>query len=110
VYHFTTPRGEVELNARAISQGLVVKLGWLAMVAVAAFLVWYDVRLLRRARFGWLKGPAGAAVLLIVGVVSLIAGVLPIAGLVAVGIGAFLVARLLVLRRKPDAAPPAAIP
>jgi len=106
-YLFTTPRGEIEITARAVSEPLLGRLARLAAIAagLAVLLVLLRVlpplaRLLHRSRIF-------AAGVLLVGLFSLPLGVFPIVALVALGYGLVQLVRLTLARNRsprPDAA------
>jgi len=84
-YHFTTPRGQIEIQARPISQSLLSRLMGLAGLAAAILLVWAAVR--RPARAYWRRlfsTVAFGVVLAVLGLVSVISGIFPYAGLLLV--------------------------
>ena len=87
VYRFTTPRGEQEITARYLSGDVVRRLVELALVGVAVLVTWFIVGMVRRGRFDWLARPAGSWLLIGLGLFSLLAGVLPWAGIVAIVVG-----------------------
>ena len=88
MYRFTTPRGEVEITARNASNLLMNVLFQVAAVAVIVVIAGCLLRLWRDGRFAWLAGAAGSTTLICVGLLSLLIGVLPIAGLAAAVAGA----------------------
>ena len=93
VYRFTTPRGEVAISARAVSNRLLGALEHSGVVVLAivvgAGLFWIG----RHGRLAGLAEAGGATVMIVLGVVSMITGVLPVIGLAAVVFGAVLRAR-----------------
>ena len=99
VYRFTTPRGEQEITARYLSGDVVRRLVELAWVAVAVLVVWFIVGLVRRGRFDWLARPTGSWLLIGLGLFSLLVGVFPVAGLVAIVFGCGLKIRRLTLKQ-----------
>ena len=81
VYRFTTPRGEVEIRARAVSQPLVEgleRMGSVLLLTVVMLVVW---RLIRRASFGRQALGTLSTAMIILGVLGLIFGMLPILAL-----------------------------
>jgi hypothetical protein len=70
VYHFSTPRGDAEITAQAVSGRLVAGLGQAGAVVLAALVVWYVFALIRRGRFAWLASRRTATVLLIAGALA----------------------------------------
>lgn len=87
LYRFTSPRGEATITARAVSQsftGALKRLGLAVLIAVVVWLIYKAVSLLAgSAKAG---SPLGL-VLIVVGIISLLAGVLPGAGLVLIALG-----------------------
>jgi hypothetical protein len=93
-YHFTTPRGQIEVQARPVSQSLLARLAGLVGLGVVVLLVWAASR--RPAREFWrrLFGTVACGVLLaVVGLASVISGIFPYAGLLLVAIGIALAIR-----------------
>jgi hypothetical protein len=89
-YSFTTPRGEVAITARAVSYRSVDTAQRLGVVLLVLVIGGALYRFVRRG------GPTGATestVLIIVGIVSILSGVLPIAGLALVVVGGVIKSR-----------------
>jgi len=87
---FTTPRGDLEITARAVDARLVDRGMRLAQVLAgiaAAWLAWG----LAAAAWGRLGVQLGGVLLLLTGVLSLVTLVLPVLGLVAAAVGGTLV-------------------
>ena len=80
VFRFATPRGEIELTARAVSGELVERFRQLALALVAALVLLLVYRVLRR---GWFATRLGSTLAIVGGLISLCAGLLPGIGLVA---------------------------
>jgi hypothetical protein len=83
-YSFTTPRGQAAITARAISHRSIEntqRLGAVLLVIVIGGALYQFVRR------GSLTGATGSTMLIVVGIVSILSGVLPIAGLVLVIVG-----------------------
>jgi autotransporter-associated beta strand protein len=97
LYRFTTPRGEVELSARAVSTRFLVRLGSLLAIVVLVLAVHRLVLAARRGGFARLRGRPGAILLAVLGLLSLVTGVMPLAGLACLAVG---VVRYLMLRRR----------
>jgi hypothetical protein len=94
-YRFTTPRGEVEITARAAGVSLLDRLGRALAAVVLVALAWAAVRLVRRATLADRFRRFAPAVLIVAGIGSVLLGILPIAGLLAIVAGiALLVARV----------------
>jgi hypothetical protein len=88
LYQFTTPRGEVEITAEAVSDDLLGRLFNAAIALAAIVVVGYAVRLASRGRLGWLGGPAATTLMLCLGMLAIVTGVLPIAGILMFACGA----------------------
>jgi hypothetical protein len=94
-YRFTTPRGEVEITARAAGVSLLDRLGRVIVALVLVALAWVLVRLVRRATLSDQFRRFAPAALIVAGVASLLFGILPIAGVLAIVAGiAVLAARI----------------
>ena len=70
VYFFSTPRGDAEITAQAVSRPLLTGLVQATAIIFAALVVWYVFVLARRGRFAWLASRRAATVLLALGVVG----------------------------------------
>ncbi len=88
LYCFTTPQGEVEITARAVSTELLRRLIEIAVVAAAALVVWFAIKFAQRGGLAWWAGRSGSTLLICLGLLSLCGGVLPVVGLAAVIVGA----------------------
>jgi len=93
VYRFTTPRGKVEITARAISHSFLETLWHLAAAVVVILVVWQAGRLVRWEGWSRWQGRRGAKALLGIGVISVLTGVFAIAGLVAIVAGLIMYVR-----------------
>jgi hypothetical protein len=94
VYHFTTPRGQLEITARPIDESLVSRLMGLVGLAVAILVVWALFR--QPARAFWrrlLSTVACGIVIAVLGLASIVTGVFPVAGLVLLAGGIALAIR-----------------
>jgi hypothetical protein len=69
-YFFSTPRGDAEITAQAVSGRLVGGLVQAVAIALAALAVWYLFAAARRGRFAWLASRRAATVLLALGVLG----------------------------------------
>jgi hypothetical protein len=101
---FTTPRGEVEITAQAISEPLVERLiraGWVLLAIVVCYL---GYRLIAAVGVSALTGRVAGIGLVVVGLVSLVTCIFPLAGLVAIVLGAILTARWFLVERRLAAA------
>ena len=82
-FSFTTPRGQIEITARPVGIDLVTRLMGLAGLAAVILIVWVATRKPAREAYTRLFSTVASGVLVaILGLASLITGVLPIAGLV----------------------------
>lgn len=99
VYRFSTPRGEVEITAWAVSDSLWTRLLKLVAVVAAVAVLAYLVRLARAGRLAWLWGAGGSWLLICVGLLALLLGILPVAGLIALAAGIVIKIRRAVARR-----------
>jgi hypothetical protein len=94
LYRFTTPRGDLEIRARSVPVVTLQRLGGLAAVLAAAFLVWALAREQSRRIFARMfRWPVFAPALIAAGAISAIVGIFPWAGLAAVVAGVTLVIR-----------------
>jgi hypothetical protein len=101
-YLFTTPRGRVQITARTVSVSLVSRLWGLGGVLGALLVVWIVTRPRLVQAYAFIAGTrAFAAGLIIIGLASIVLGILPLAGLVAVIVGSVLIARRLAGRLRP---------
>ena len=89
-YSFTTPRGQAAITARAISHRSIETTQRLGAVLLAIVIGGALYRFVRR---GVLTGATGSTMLIAVGIVSILSGVLPIAGLVLVIVGGVIKSR-----------------
>jgi hypothetical protein len=85
VYLFTTPQGEVEISARALSTDKLTAGVRVALVLAAAMLVLFVVRLVRKGSFNWLIGKTGSTCLIVLGLLGFL--LFPVLGLMAVVVG-----------------------
>ena len=84
-YLFTTPQGDVEISARAMSNEWLTAGVRVSLVLAAALLVAALVRLLGRGSFNWLIGKTGSTCLIVAGLLG--CSLFPVIGLTAVVIG-----------------------
>jgi autotransporter-associated beta strand protein len=99
VYRFTTPRGEVELSGWAASRALASRLARLAATAVVLLLVLAAVQAVRRGRLDWLGSGPGSTLLIALGLLAVVLGFFPIAGLAAFLAGIVIKIRRALARR-----------
>ena len=85
VYLFTTPQGEVEISARALSNDKLKAFVQSILVLAAAMLVLFVVRLVRRGSFNWLIGRTGSTCLIVLGLLGFF--VFPVISFLAIVIG-----------------------
>jgi hypothetical protein len=84
VFHFTTPRGEVEITARSISDELLHRLGYAAGALAVIVLLGYLVRRrLRRSEACCAKSWV-TTLMIVLGLLAVILGVLPVLGVIAI--------------------------
>ncbi|HUE69612.1 MAG TPA: hypothetical protein VMP01_01885, partial [Pirellulaceae bacterium] len=91
---FTTPRGKVEITARPVSESLVARLWGIGGLIGALLALWIVTRpsLVRVYRFA--AGTRSFAIgLIAMGLVSIVFGILPLAGLIAALVGGGLLVR-----------------
>ncbi|RJP41167.1 MAG: hypothetical protein C4547_01955 [Phycisphaerales bacterium] len=83
-FHFTTPRGDATVTARAVSRGFLESLSrfGLTLLAVAGFTLVYVLATHFRLREH--LGGAGATSVIVLGTLSVLAGILPVVGAFAV--------------------------
>ena len=86
-YRFTTPRGAVEITARAASMNMLQILQRLAMCGLACVVILILYRLIRGRASALFSSRATSIWLIVFGAVSLLGGVLPLAGLLVLLIG-----------------------
>ena len=93
-HFFTTPRGKVEITARPVAQSLIARTWGIAGLAGVALVLWVLTRpsLVRVYRFA-LTTRTFAIVLILGGLLAILFGVLPLAGLIAMLAGGGLLVR-----------------
>ncbi len=84
VYRFTTPRGEVEITARSISNELLRRLGYAAGTLAVVFLIGYVIRRTTRGNGAGFISPLATTLMIALGFLALILGVLPVLGIIAI--------------------------
>jgi hypothetical protein len=103
LYRFTTPRGKVEIAARAVSRATLSKLVVLGLLLTAGAIGWcVNQPAARGVLAGLANSLAGAGALIFVGLASVVSGILPVAGILLAGVGLFLVVRAWVIRTSPQ--------
>jgi len=103
-FFFTTPRGEMQIVARGISQTTASRLIRLVAIVVGAIVLLVLYRVLRRIGPSVWNTTAGAVLMILVGLASLITMLFPIAGLIVLLIGVVQLTRRLLERRRRAAA------
>jgi hypothetical protein len=103
-YLFTTVRGDIRITAHAVSEPLLdglIRLGWIlaGFVAIVIGLVVLRLAAPVVTRTRWC-----AVLVLLVGLFSLVTGIFPVLGLLALGFGVFQLIRLTLARRRQRAA------
>jgi hypothetical protein len=105
LYRFTTPRGDLEIRARSVPVVALKRLAALAGVLAAIFVVWLLGR--EQARRVWarvFRSPLFVIALIAGGIVSIVVGVFPVAGLIALISGGVLFVQRRHPRRRPAGA------
>ena len=100
VYHFTTPQGDIEITARAVSRTLVQRLGWATVVVMVVLLVIAVAAAARRGRFDWFATWTGCLLLIVAGAISVVLGIAPLLGVIAFAAGGTLAVRRALLPGK----------
>ncbi|NQU21976.1 MAG: hypothetical protein HQ567_11890, partial [Candidatus Nealsonbacteria bacterium] len=92
-YLFTTALGDVEITARAASQDLLDNLTRLAALLAALAVAACITRAIRRGRLTWPSSPRACVAMILIGLLSLVIGILPLAGLAVMIAGVVLLIR-----------------
>jgi hypothetical protein len=100
-FFFTTPRGEVQIVAYGVSQPHISRLTQLLAVALGVVVLYVLYRILLRVVPTVLRTIAGAVLLILLGLLSLIAMTFPVFGLVALVVGTVQLIRHLIHRNRP---------
>ena len=87
LYQFTTPRGDVKITARAVSRPFLASLVRWAIIFVVIVVLWRGYKFVLQERFVEKYGRGISIVLIIAGLVSVLTGVLPLAGVLALIVG-----------------------
>lgn len=98
VYFFTTPRGKAEITARAVSCGFIANLGYLVVALGVLAVATACYRALGREACTCCTGRRPAIVMIVLGLIAVIVGFLPVAGLLVLLAGLILLLRA---KRKP---------
>jgi autotransporter-associated beta strand protein len=110
VYRFTTPRGEVEITARAFSRERASRLARLAATAVVFLLLLAVVQIACRGGLRWLGGGPGSTLLIAYGLLALVLGIFPLAAAAALTAGWAIKIRRFFARRAASVQPAAVKP
>ena len=86
-YRFTTPRGDVEITARAVSTSFSDRLGKLAILAAALLVLWFVWRRIGGACLAFLASRHASTLLIVLSLVSIVIGIFPVAGLLGLVAG-----------------------
>ena len=102
-YRFTiiTPGRPVEISARTASLALINGLARLGGVLAAVVIVLLVGRALRRRSFSLQARSGLATALIVLGILGLLFGMLPVAGLLALVVGVVMKVRVYFARRRP---------
>jgi hypothetical protein len=100
LFRFSTPRGEVQIAARPMSQPVMESLVRLGGVLAALVVLLAVRRFLRRHGFSPLARRVTAVVMVILGLIGMFVGVFPLAGVVLFVIGVAWLVRLALARRR----------
>jgi hypothetical protein len=90
IYRFTTPRGEVEITARSLSDKLLHRVGYAAGTLAVILLIGFLVRLGFRSGESRHTKSSMTTLMIVLGLLALILGVLPVLGVLAIIAGLML--------------------
>ncbi len=79
-YLFTTPRGQIEITARAVSRSSLLRLSHLGGLVAVLIAAGGLRRMIRRGRFAWVARRDVAWLMIVAGLLSLLTGVFPVLG------------------------------
>ncbi|MCU0982765.1 MAG: hypothetical protein MUF25_26690, partial [Pirellulaceae bacterium] len=99
-YLFTTPRGDIDITARAVSEPLLGRLYRLLVIAIGFVVFLVLLRVLPWIARGLHRNRWFAAAVLLVGLLSLLLGIFPILALAALIYGLVQLIRLEIARRQ----------
>ncbi|MCR4411289.1 MAG: hypothetical protein NUV77_02555 [Thermoguttaceae bacterium] len=102
-FYFTTPGGQIEINARAVSERFVSNGLRVALVALGLLVVLVIARAARRGAFAWVTGRKASITILLLGLGMVLVGFV-VPGVFALGLVLFLGGLAARLRRAPAAA------
>ena len=86
-YHFTTPRGDIDIEARAVEATLLDQLSRVAWAVGLLVVVGGTYRLLRHRYLNDLIGRVAATLLILAGSVFLVLGLAPLLAVAAIILG-----------------------
>jgi hypothetical protein len=84
LYQFTTPRGDVKITARAVSRPFLADLARWAIVFAVIVVLWRGYKFVLQERFADEYGRTISIALIVAGLASVLTGVLPLAGVLAI--------------------------
>jgi hypothetical protein len=84
IYYFTTPRGNVEITARSLSDDLLRRVGFAGGTLAVLLCIALAVRRGIGGGGRWIARPAATTTLILLGILALILGVLPVLGFLAI--------------------------
>lgn len=99
-YLFTTPRGDVQIVGRAVSQSLVVRSVRLLGILVGLLALYVLYRIVQAVAPVILHTTVGAVLLIVIGLISIVAMILPVAGLAALAAGVVVAIRRILARTR----------
>lgn len=87
LFCFTTPRGETEITARCVSNSLIERLTEVGTTILALLALWIVVQWIRHGGLRSFTQPLGSTLLILLGMLSICAGLFPIVGVLAICTG-----------------------
>ncbi len=87
LYQFTTPRGDVKITARAVSRTFLANLARWAIVFAVIAVLWRGYKFVLQERFADKYVRTISIALIVAGLASVLTGVLPLAGVLALIVG-----------------------
>ena len=87
VFRFITPLGQTELTGWAVSREWTRTGSHLGLTAMVALLAWLAISLVLGGAGRWIVSPAGETAMIVAGLVMLIFGLLPVAGVLMMVVG-----------------------
>jgi hypothetical protein len=99
IYHFTTPRGDIEITARSIPVTVLSRLyGLVAILAATSLIAALTTRHARRLWTLLANSTIAGLLLILLGLLSIILGLFPIAGLLSIAGGIIIAIRSRIVR------------